>query len=177
MPTPTASSGRRWATKRWTPTRVSRVLDLIRFWNPDEKPVFDSAAAAGAQLREVLAGRRVLLVVDDVWSSADVEPFRGLDAGSALLITTRNRQTLPSECRGVDVDAMLRDGGVLSVAVLGENHVVSASYDKTLRVWDVESGETLRTLQGHTGRVLSVAVLGENGGVQRRPGRAVRCNE
>jgi len=92
--------------------RVSRVLDLIRFWDPDEKPVFDTATAAGAHLREILAGKKVLLVLDDVWSSADIEPFRRLGVGSALLITTRNRQTLPSECRHVDVDAMRRDEAV-----------------------------------------------------------------
>jgi class 3 adenylate cyclase len=56
----------------------------------------DSAFAAGAHLRELLAGKKVLLVVDDIWSSVDVEPFRGLGAGSALLITTRNRRILPA---------------------------------------------------------------------------------
>ena len=29
--------------------------------------------------------------------------------------------------------------------------VVSGSYDKTIRVWDVESGEQLLSLKGHTG--------------------------
>ena len=42
------------------------------------------------------------------------------------------------------------------VAVLDGQRVVSASYDRTLRVWDVVSGETLRTLEGHTGRQLAV---------------------
>jgi WD40 repeat protein len=39
--------------------------------------------------------------------------------------------------------------------------VVSASFDQTLRVWDVESGETIRTLEGHTNEVYAVAVLDE----------------
>ncbi|MBU1722571.1 MAG: hypothetical protein KJ892_01805, partial [Gammaproteobacteria bacterium] len=30
-------------------------------------------------------------------------------------------------------------------------------YDNTVRVWDAGTGETLKTLQGHTGRVISVA--------------------
>ena len=30
--------------------------------------------------------------------------------------------------------------------------------DKTLKVWDVESGRELRTLQGHSGKVNGVAV-------------------
>jgi WD40 repeat protein len=36
--------------------------------------------------------------------------------------------------------------------------VVSGSYDKTLRVWDLESGQTLRTRQGHTKSVTAVAL-------------------
>jgi WD40 repeat protein len=28
---------------------------------------------------------------------------------------------------------------------------VSASYDDTLRLWDLESGQTIYQLQGHTG--------------------------
>ena len=35
---------------------------------------------------------------------------------------------------------------------------VSASEDRTLRLWDLESGQTIRTLEGHTERVLAVAV-------------------
>jgi WD40 repeat protein len=35
---------------------------------------------------------------------------------------------------------------------------VSASGDKTLKVWDLETGRELRTLQGHSGRVIGVAV-------------------
>jgi WD40 repeat protein len=35
---------------------------------------------------------------------------------------------------------------------------VSASRDCTLRLWDLESGQTLRTLEGHTGWVWAVAV-------------------
>ena len=29
--------------------------------------------------------------------------------------------------------------------------LVTASFDKTLRIWDLNSGTTLRTLNGHTG--------------------------
>ena len=31
--------------------------------------------------------------------------------------------------------------------------VVSASYDKTLKVWDVETGECVATLEGHSNDV------------------------
>ena len=36
--------------------------------------------------------------------------------------------------------------------------VVSASDDKTLKVWDLESGQALRTLEGHSEWVDGVAV-------------------
>jgi len=35
---------------------------------------------------------------------------------------------------------------------------ISASDDKTLKVWDIDSGEELRTWRGHTGAVIGVAV-------------------
>ena len=86
--------------------RLSRILDLIRWWTDTEPPGFKDLEAAGAKLREILNGRRVLVVLDDVWSPADVAPFRGLGNGSAVLITTRDRQTLPANSIPVDVDAM-----------------------------------------------------------------------
>ena len=37
--------------------------------------------------------------------------------------------------------------------------VVSGSLDKTLKVWDVETGECVTTLKGHSGCVNGVAVF------------------
>ena len=50
---------------------------------------------------------------------------------------------------------------VYAVAVLDDTRVVSVSYGQTLRVWDFESGETIRILEGHTNVVNAVAVLDE----------------
>src|SRR5262249_13124401 len=86
--------------------RLSRILDLIRWWTDKEPPGFKDPSAAGAKLRETLNGRRVLLGVDDVWSPADVTPFQGLGNGSALLITTRDSQTLPANSVPIEVDAL-----------------------------------------------------------------------
>jgi WD40 repeat protein len=36
-------------------------------------------------------------------------------------------------------------------------HAVSAADDKTLRIWDLESGQLVRALKGVTARILQVA--------------------
>ena len=51
---------------------------------------------------------------------------------------------------------------VYGVALSGDGRrEVSASYDHTLKVWDVESGRELRTLRGHAGAVHGVALSGD----------------
>ena len=47
---------------------------------------------------------------------------------------------------------------VSAVAVLPDGRVVSGSWDTTLRVWDLETGEC-KELTGHTGSVVAVAVF------------------
>jgi WD40 repeat protein len=50
---------------------------------------------------------------------------------------------------------------VLCVAALPRNRIVSASRDKTLKVWDITHGHgmCLQTLRGHTGWVNCVGIL------------------
>jgi WD40 repeat protein len=52
--------------------------------------------------------------------------------------------------------------GVSSVAVLADGRsVLSASADRTLRLWDLETGAELRRFEGHEDWVLSVTVLAD----------------
>lgn len=104
--------------------RLARLYDPIRWWDqdPEMQPAYDTVAAAGALFRERLAGQRVLVIIDDVWSSADLEPFRGLGQHAALVVTTRKPPTLPSDCKRVDVDAMRHAEAVkLLASGLGED--------------------------------------------------------
>ena len=48
---------------------------------------------------------------------------------------------------------------VQAVAVLEGDRIVSASDDKTLKVWSLTSGECLQTLTGHSDWVSAMAVL------------------
>ena len=40
----------------------------------------------------------------------------------------------------------------------GQNQVVTANYDGTLRVWDLENGECLKIIEGHTGPVRNIGI-------------------
>ena len=52
--------------------------------------------------------------------------------------------------------------GVSGVALTPNGkRAVSAAWDKTLKVWDLESGRALRTLEGHSGGIVGVAVTPE----------------
>jgi WD40 repeat protein len=44
-----------------------------------------------------------------------------------------------------------------AVAFLGARRIVTTSYDRTLKLWDVATGETVLTLRGHAGPVIGVA--------------------
>jgi hypothetical protein len=77
-----------WATLGQQPD----ILSFLHSWiqalgDYDFKPT--GIDAASLQLRTLLADKKALLVVDDLWNAEDVEPFRVAGAGCKLLITTR----------------------------------------------------------------------------------------
>jgi hypothetical protein len=64
---------------------------------------------ARAQLQAALAGKKVLLVLDDVWDEAQIKDIVELSSQCARLITTRNTFTLPFETILLDVGTMEKD--------------------------------------------------------------------
>ncbi|MEV5411282.1 NB-ARC domain-containing protein [Thermopolyspora sp. NPDC052614] len=67
---------------------------------------FGSVDAAAAGLGEALEGRRVLLVLDNVWSPGDLEPFLRGGSGCVRLVTSRRADVLPREARVIPVERM-----------------------------------------------------------------------
>jgi len=54
-------------------------------------------------------------------------------------------------------------GKINSVAISSDNtFIISGSDDKTIRIWDVESAECIKILEGHSSRVSSVALSKNN---------------
>ena len=48
---------------------------------------------------------------------------------------------------------------VWALAVLGAGRLASASFDSTLKIWDVAAARCVATLEGHSSYVLALAVL------------------
>src|SRR5215813_4500106 len=98
-----------WVTLGESPGDLTgRVEDLIVTLG-DERPGFTALDAAVNRLKELLADRDILLVIDDVWDRAHLNPFIQGGPRCARLITTRNFDTLPAGTAKVRVDAMQQD--------------------------------------------------------------------
>ena len=48
---------------------------------------------------------------------------------------------------------------VYALAILPNGHIVSGSWDKSLRIWDSATGECITVLKGHTDGVRALAIL------------------
>ena len=78
---------------------LSRLLRMLGVTDVDAQGNSDLRERE-ARYRAELAGRRVLVVVDDAVGAGQLLPFRPGDAGSALLVTSRNRLvTVPATSR------------------------------------------------------------------------------
>jgi len=83
-----------WATLGQQPD----ILSFLSAWiqalgDYDFKPI--NSDAASLQLRTLLSDKKALLVVDDVWNPEHVKPFLVASGGCRVLVTTREKSTVP----------------------------------------------------------------------------------
>jgi WD40 repeat protein len=74
-----------------------------------QRPSLTMPEQAGQHFAQVLGGRRVLLVLDDVWRPAQLSPFSYGGERCVRLVTTRNRALIPSGAQIIMVDPMNAD--------------------------------------------------------------------
>ncbi|MGH8906912.1 MAG: NB-ARC domain-containing protein [Egibacteraceae bacterium] len=85
--------------------RILELLaDLTRLLVGEPSAPFASIPAATYAFSAALADRRVLLVIDDVWSAADLAPFLEGGAHCVRLVTTRRPNLLPPDAATLRVD-------------------------------------------------------------------------
>ena len=123
-----------------------------------EKSELDEAVDKARDFYEKGDYKRSFTTLFEVWKAnkfSDIEPIRNL----------YTRLLKKGRVSGLHFAFQKRLFGghasnVSSVAVSPDGrYIVSGSWDKTLRVWELETGRCLHTLQeGHWGEVLSVAV-------------------
>ena len=103
------------------------------------RPGLTDPLAAGAELGRVLGARRVLLVVDDVWSAAQVEPFLVGGSAAVRLFTSRVRGVLPRSAEQVRVDEMNRGEAaqLLTAGVTGASRDVVVALLAVTGRWPV----------------------------------------
>ena len=54
-------------------------------------------------------------------------------------------------------------GGVFTLAFAAhDQQLISGNFDRTIRVWNLQTGESVKVLRGHTGGIWSVAVCLDN---------------
>jgi WD40 repeat protein len=89
------------------------------------------------------------------WSASDLEQLR-IPAGASF---PRLRYAATRESPALVRDLIGHAALVTACAVTPDGRrVISASGDKTLKIWDMESGRVLATLEGHAGGVTACAV-------------------
>lgn len=81
-----------WTTLGQGADLVTRQLQLAR--QLGDEGGFSTPLDGLARLRQLLAGRRCLIVIDDVWSTASAQAFAATDAYGRVLFTTRDADIL-----------------------------------------------------------------------------------
>jgi DNA-binding SARP family transcriptional activator len=112
-----------------TPNPVPPGDVLARFLRDlgvDGRDIPVDEAERAARYRSTLAGRRMLVVLDNAWDAAQVRPLLPGTASSAVLVTTRSRMPDLASTRLVDLNVLDDDDALkLFVKVVGEDRAAA----------------------------------------------------
>jgi WD40 repeat protein len=92
-----------------TSARVVQLISDLCVHLEGERPPFSDAEQAGFHLAQVLADRRALMVIDNVWSAADLAPFLLGGPNTVRLVTTRNARVCPTDALQFTLGPMSAD--------------------------------------------------------------------
>lgn len=121
-----------WVTLGQSPNLRNALLKLYAALT-GERPAFVDTDDATRELALALEGRNCLIVLDDVWRSADARPFLQGAPGCVRLLTTRLADVLPA-ARSVDIGRMAADEAqALLVARVGRTPEAPAAFERLAR--------------------------------------------
>ncbi|MGF7236416.1 MAG: NB-ARC domain-containing protein [Frankia sp.] len=86
--------------------RLAEMINGLSRRLGEDRPGPSDPMQAGMRFGELLGDRRILLVIDDVWSHHQLTPLLQGGPSCRRLVTTRDRATLPAHCPIVSVDVM-----------------------------------------------------------------------
>ena len=95
-----------WVTLGEKPGDLTKDVEDLIYVLSGERPGFANLETAVTWFVKLLDKRHILMVIDDVWNAAHLKPFLQGGSQCARLITTRNLDTLPSNAKKINVDAM-----------------------------------------------------------------------
>ncbi len=159
-----------------TSSRVVQLISDLCVHLGERRPALTDPDQIGFHLAEVLEDRRVLLVIDNVWSAQDLAPFLMGGPRCVRLVTTRNARVCPPNTKMMhlgamsadQIDAVLRrslpgvqtEGGELDlseVAGLCGGWPLLAKVLGSSMEQEVEAGAPVKTVVAETRKELLVA--------------------
>ncbi|NET57154.1 MAG: hypothetical protein F6K47_13615 [Symploca sp. SIO2E6] len=142
-----------WATLGQQPDILSFLSTWIQaLGDYDFKPI--NSDSASLQLRTLLADKKALLVVDDVWHPEHVEPFRVAGAGCRVLVTTR--EAVVKGATRYDLDVMTPEQSL---------ELLTSCLNQELTKVELESAATLAKTVGYLPLALELAASQVSDGI------------
>ncbi len=148
---------------RVAPESIPKVKSALRLHGfPSQKALAIELGLSRATITSFFNGRGV-----DHVNFVEISEKLGLDWHAIAYIEQEpsidvqlSSTPPPADSAKVITKAILRhSGGVSSVAISPDSKIIaSSSYDSTIKIWSLHSGELLYTLTGHTSAIVFVAI-------------------